>query len=342
MTMPLGLAGWIAMHGLLAAICTWWVRRYALGRNLLDAPGDRRSHKVATPRGGGLSIVVTILVALLWLAVISPSSRGLLLAATLGLLLVAGVGWADDHRPLPAWSRLAVHLLAATVLALALWYAGHGTWAALAALAAVPVLVNIWNFMDGIDGLAASQAAIAAGAYALLSHDPVITALAWSLSAACLGFLPFNFPRARIFLGDVGSGALGYLLAFLIVWTGSRIEPDNGPSTWLLLLLPASAFLIDASLTLARRILRGEPWWKPHLQHLYQSSAYCIGKHWPVTLCFAVWAVGSGGLLLTAAPGGRVLGISLALGWFVAASVLWFGLQGVLMRNKKLKKLRKP
>ncbi len=332
--MPLGLGGWIALHGALAVIGTWWVRRYALRRKLLDTPGARRSHKVATPRGGGLSIVVTVLIALFLLASQASSDRPLLLAAALGLILVAGVGWIDDHRPLPAWSRLAVQLAAAGLLASTFWATGQGALIALAALLAVPVLVNVWNFMDGINGLAVTQAAIAAGAYGLLSHDPVVAALAWSLAAACLGFLPFNFPRARIFLGDVGSGALGYVMALLIVWSASRIQPDALSSTWPLLLLPVSAFLVDASLTLARRMLRGEPWWTPHLQHLYQLAASHIGEHWPVTLGFAVWTVGSGLVLLLTSQGGSAFQLFLALGWFAAGSVFWFGIQGVLKRNR--------
>ncbi|CAN5584663.1 glycosyltransferase family 4 protein [soil metagenome] len=324
--MPLGLAGWITLHGILAATCTWWVRRYALRRNLLDTPGARRSHKVATPRGGGLSIVVAVLLALFWLA-FQASDRLLLLAGALGLILVAGVGWFDDHRPLPAWSRLAVHLGAAVVLAFSFWASGHGPWVAVAALLAVPVLVNVWNFMDGINGLAVTQAAIAACAYALISHDPLVVAVAVSLVAACMGFLPFNFPRARIFLGDVGSGALGYVLAFLMVWSGALMQPENGAPAWPVLLLPVSAFLIDASLTLARRIVRREEWWMPHLQHAFQQQAHRLGAHWPVTLGYAIWSlVGAYILLLMLDQTWIIQAVSL-FGWLLASSFAWLMMQ---------------
>ncbi len=115
-----------------------------------------------------------------------------------GLSLVAGIGWWDDHRPLPARWRLAVHVLASVVLGLLIWRVGGQAWmGALSALFAVG-LVNVWNFMDGINGLATSQAALAAVACALALAPPASWA-GWGIAAACLGFLPFNFPRARIF-----------------------------------------------------------------------------------------------------------------------------------------------
>ncbi len=329
----MGLGGWIALHGVLAVIGTWWVRRYALRRNLLDTPDARRSHKVATPRGGGLSIVVAVLLALFWLASQASSDRLLLLAGALGLILVAGVGWFDDHRPLPAWSRLAVHLAAAVLLASAFWASGQGVWIALVALMAVPVLVNVWNFMDGINGLAVTQAAIAACAYALISHDPLVAALAWSLAAACLGFLPFNFPRARIFLGDVGSGALGYVLAFLIVWIASLMQPEVRASAWPVLLLPVSAFLIDASLTLGRRMLRSERWWTPHVQHAYQQLAARLDAHVPVTVAFSVWSIVASGWSWFASGQPLFVRMALIATWLVASTSAWCAIQGRCSRR---------
>jgi UDP-N-acetylmuramyl pentapeptide phosphotransferase/UDP-N-acetylglucosamine-1-phosphate transferase len=326
--MPLDLAGWLILHASLAVIGTWVVRGYALRRNMLDAPGERRSHTVATPRGGGLSIVVAVLLAFFWLASQALSDRPLLLAGASGLILVAGVGWIDDHRPLPAGLRLAVHLAAAGVLAAGFWVSGQGAWIAFAALLVVPVLVNVWNFMDGIDGLAVTQAAIAAGAYALISQqDPVVAALAWSLAAACLGFLPFNFPKARIFLGDVGSGALGYVLALLVVWTASRMQPEIHASAWPILLLPVSTFLVDASLTLAKRIVRRESWWMPHAQHAYQQTAVMIGTHLPVTFGYAIWTVMGSSLLVLLIDQAWAIQHASVFGWLVAASLVWLMMQ---------------
>jgi UDP-N-acetylmuramyl pentapeptide phosphotransferase/UDP-N-acetylglucosamine-1-phosphate transferase len=327
MPATLGLGGWLALHFLLVLAGTWWVRRYALRTKLLDHPGERRSHKTATPRGGGLAIVIAMLAALSWLAVASADQWVMFTTTAIGLVLVASVGWADDHRPLSVSARLIAHLVAGLLVAGAVAASGHGAWAALLAAVIVPVLINVWNFMDGIDGLAASQAAIAAAAFALASADASTSALSWALAAACCGFLPFNFPRARIFLGDVGSGALGYLLAVLLVWLA--IQPRQGLSGVALLVLPVSAFLVDASLTLSRRIVDRERWWTAHVQHAYQQLAFRIDLHWPVTVAYGAWSLLAGALLLLAMNQAFAIRLSIATGWLVASSLAWFALQGV-------------
>lgn len=288
MSLPPGLAGWLALHFALAFAGTWLARRYALGRRLVDEPGERRSHHVATPRGGGIAIVLALLVALAALMARAPQWVPSLGLAVAGLILVAGIGWVDDHRPLSPWLRLIVHALAAALLGLACIVAGGGLAQALAAVALALVLVNVWNFMDGIDGLAASQAALVAAAFGVIA-SPTGAAwwLGWALVAASLGFLPFNFPRARIFLGDVGSGALGYALAAL---AGLAFRGDAA-QVWIL--LPLSAFLVDAALTLSARMVRGERWWTPHVQHLYQRLARRWGGHRKVTLVYAAWTLTS-------------------------------------------------
>ena len=315
--------GWLVLHAVAAAVGTWLARRYALRRDLLDHPGERRSHLLATPRGGGIGIVAAWLAGWLLLALASQLPVALALAVAAGLVLVAGAGWIDDHRPLSPWRRLGAHVLAGVLLAAACWGSGAGVGVTLLALGAVPVLVNVWNFMDGIDGLAASQAALAASAYALLARDPATLAMALALAAACLGFLPFNFPRARIFLGDVGSGALGFILAVLLVAsTWSRV---GDPWAWPLLLLPLSACLLDASLTLAWRIVRGEKWWTAHVQHAYQKLASRLHDHRPVTLAYAGWttlgvALGWAG---TSAGWATAFNMCLAIAWFGAGALVW-------------------
>jgi len=273
---------WLLLHFAVAAGGTWLAIRYALGRKLLDQPGERRSHSTATPRGGGIAIVAAVLLGIAWLAISQPTHALPLAACGFGLVLVAGIGWVDDHVPLPARPRLLVQALAASIVAWAI----HRTTAvmldAVFAFALIMVMVNVWNFMDGIDGLAASQAGIAAAGLALV---PGVGPWAWlgvGLFAGVAGFLPFNFPKARIFLGDVGSGALGFLLALLIlaVFIGRR-------SQWPFLLLPVSVFLIDAGFTLGMRMLRGERWWEPHVQHAYQSWSRRLGSHVPVTMAYA-------------------------------------------------------
>ena len=275
---------WLLAGAAIGWVGTWLARRYSLRRNLLDQPGERRSHRVATPRGGGISIVFVMLAALVVLAIREPGEAVAASCAAAGLAAVAAIGWIDDHRPLSPWLRLGVHVLAGAALAVAIRLHGGG-WAdaALAFLAAV-VLTNVWNFMDGIDGLAASQAALVAVAWALFTGQGPVLWLGLALVAGLCGFLPFNLPRARIFLGDVGSGALGYALAGLLALAAIGAPP--GQRIWLT--LPLLPFVVDASLTLFARIVRGEAWWRPHVQHAYQAWARAAGNHPRVTAGYAL------------------------------------------------------
>lgn len=282
------LLAWLALHLSIGLAGTWLARRYALHRNLLDQPGERRSHAAATPRGGGIAIVASMLVAMVVVGWHVPDLAIALALAAGGLVLVAGIGWIDDHRPLSPWLRLGVHAVAGCLLALAVLLSGGGGVAATVALIAALVLVNVWNFMDGIDGLATTQALLAAAGYAAYAGGGPAWWLGLALAAASAGFLPFNLPRARIFLGDVGSGALGYGLAMLLL--ASWLEPTVAGPPWLLL-LPLTAFVLDASLTLARRMLRRERWWEAHVQHAYQGWARRIGAHVPVVVAYGAWTM---------------------------------------------------
>lgn len=328
---PTPSIAWLLSCWLLTVALTWVLCRYAVWRNLIDVPGERRSHSTLTPRGGGLSIAVTMLLLLVQLSIAASQWRGFLLAAIVGLLLVAAIGWFDDHRPLSPWLRIAVHAVAASCMAGGVLLMGADLWIAVAGALLVLALVNIWNFMDGIDGLAASQAAIAAAAYAWWSDAVLSSWFAATLGVACLGFLPFNFPRARIFLGDVGSGSIGYLLAVLLVVllieTGS---PDFDFSGVMLLLLPLLVFLLDAGLTLSMRILQRERWWEPHVRHAYQRWSRHLGSHAPVTLAYGLWSAVSILLMywLASKASCLMIVVSVVL-WCAATAVAWCCLQGV-------------
>lgn len=321
------LVPWLLASAVIAAIGARGARWHALRHQLLDHPGERRSHKVPTPRGGGIGIALAWGVAWLvapWLLQVPVTLAAAVLA---GLLLVGGVGFVDDHRALSAWWRLAAHVAAGALIAVALAANGALPWQALFALVAVPVLVNVWNFMDGIDGLAASQAALVALAVALLSGMASAGAvLALVLVAACAGFLPMNFPRARIFLGDVGSGTLGYAIAVqasVLVWSdvgGAGLLP--------VLLLPLSAFLVDATLTLAWRIVRGETWWTAHVQHSYQQLAFSFADHRPVTLLYGAWTACALLLAVVAASQVASFRFSAAAVCLLVAAVAWRAARG--------------
>ena len=310
---------WLLLPFLLSAALTWLARRYALRNSLLDQPGERRSHQVATPRGGGISIVVCMLLGMGWISIIHPSHAISMAGLALGLLLVGGIGWIDDHRPLSPLLRLLVQAIAGLVLGLVFYRTTGAVRPAALAFVAVLALVNVWNFMDGINGLAASQAAIAAFGFGWLLVDAGPWPwLAAALFASACGFLPFNFPRARIFLGDVGSGALGYMLAALLVASASGA---NIPLV--VLILPLSAFLIDAGFTLSIRIMRGERWWEPHVQHVYQQWVRKTGGHGGVTLAYASFSLLAVLMLLSAvrwSPTAMVWG---GLVWVAMGSLVW-------------------
>jgi UDP-N-acetylmuramyl pentapeptide phosphotransferase/UDP-N-acetylglucosamine-1-phosphate transferase len=313
---------WISLHFVVAALCTAWAIRYAHRRELFDHPGERRSHASKTPRGGGIGIAAALLLGNAWLLHAWPGHRPVLAAGAAGLVLVAAVGWWDDHRPLSPWPRLAVQAVAAALLALAVRSSGGDAWQAAAAFVLAMSLVNVWNFMDGINGLASSQALIAAAGFALVLPAPW-NRLAAGLAAACAGFLPFNFPRARIFLGDVGSGSLGYALATLL---GAGLLSMPGQSRWLLA-MPVSAFAIDAGFTLAWRILRGERWWTPHVEHVYQRWARRHG-HVRTAVAYGLFSIAAAGMMLLCLRPGRGVEGWYAGIWYLMAASVWVWAHG--------------
>lgn len=316
------MALWLSLHLAIGLLGTWWARRYALNANLLDHPGDRRSHDAATPRGGGIAIVAALLTATIWLAIQSPDRRIWLCCFAIGLVVVAGAGWIDDHRPLSAWVRLAAHLFAAALLGLGFQLAYGNAWLSLGTLVLAAGLTNAWNFMDGIDGLAASQAGLIAATIALTLSGPEQW-LAAALAVACGGFLPWNFPKARIFLGDVGSGAIGFAIAALVSSVAAGQQTLNG----LLILLPLATFLVDASLTLAIRMLRGEQWWLAHADHSYQLWARKLHAHRPVTLAYAVWTTMACVIWLVFRKNESAFITLTLLAWYTTTTLFWLYLR---------------
>lgn len=282
-----------ALGALLSALLTALAIVYARRRSMLDLPGRRRSHDVPTPRGGGIAIVAALLAAVVGLVLVGALETRAASGFGVGLLLVAAVGWIDDHRGLSVRARLVVHFAAAALLVASLPSAGAPQdGLAGAAQVALQVLllasaVNFWNFIDGINGLVASQSAWIAAV--LVVAFGLVGAWPWAMLAAvfggaCLGFLPFNFPRARIFLGDVGSGGLGFACgALLLVAVG-----DGALPAWSALLV-ASAMALDAGLTLLSRMLRGRRWYTAHREHLYQWMVRSGLSHAQTTSIYFIW-----------------------------------------------------
>jgi Fuc2NAc and GlcNAc transferase len=309
-----------------SALMTGMLRRYAIHAGLIDRPNVRSSHSIPTPRGGGLAIVVTSIGTLALLCSLHVLSFRVFAAIAGGGLAVAIVGFVDDRHTLPARVRLAVHVFAA--LWCLSWLGGLpamliGThvirlgWSGyvLGTLAIVWVL-NLFNFMDGIDGIAASEAIFvtcAGAALGWVSGDSGPIALASAMvGAACAGFLIWNWPPAKIFMGDVGSGYLGYLIAALAM----AATVDNPLSVWVWLIL-GGTFFADATVTLARRTIRGERLYEAHRSHAYQWLARRWGSHLPVTVM--VLAVNVFWLLPAA---WLVLRKPACVGWIVAGAYL--------------------
>jgi Fuc2NAc and GlcNAc transferase len=315
--------------GLLALLLTWMLRSYALSHHLIDVPNARSSHSVPTPRGGGVAIVLSFLAAL----PILSGAGGLSWPMTWSLLGagagVALLGFLDDHGHIAARWRLLGHFTAA-VWALS-WLAGLpsvtvagmqlnlGWFGHLLAIFYLVWMLNLYNFMDGIDGIASLEAVcVCLGAcliYWLGGHHSMV----WApliLAAAVTGFLFWNFPPARIFMGDAGSGFLGIILGILSLqaaWVSSNLL-----WAWLILL---GVFIVDATFTLMRRLLRGEKVYEAHRSHAYQFASRQVGKHLPVALAVAAinifW-------LLPIALIVTLTGLDGSLGLFIAYAPLVF------------------
>lgn len=276
----------------LSLVLTAVLRRYALSRSIIDIPNARSSHSIPTPRGGGVAIVIAFLVALPILGAIGLVPWLQLIAVGGAGALVAVIGFMDDHGHIAARWRLLGHFTAA-IWALA-WLGGlppvvffgvsldlHWFGHILAAIYLVWML-NLYNFMDGIDGIASVEAlCVCLGACLIygLNGTPALTWGALILAMAVLGFLYWNFPPARIFMGDAGSGFLGIALGVLSVqaaWESSALL-----WVWLILL---GVFIVDATFTLMRRLIRGDKVYEAHRSHAYQFASRLAGRHLPVTM----------------------------------------------------------
>lgn len=277
---------------LLSLVLTALLRKYALARSLMDVPNARSSHSIPTPRGGGVAIVIAFLVAVSILAWVGHLSAAFLIAIIGSGGLVAVVGFMDDHGHIAARWRLLGHFVAAgwalfwlgglAPLTIMGWSFNPGPIGQVLAAFYLVWMLNLYNFMDGIDGIAGVEAVtVCLGMsviYALSGH----TGLSWEsllLAAAAAGFLCWNFPPAKIFMGDAGSGFLGIVLGLLSI-QGSWASPQLF-WCWLILL---GVFIVDATLTLIRRLLRGEKVYEAHRSHAYQFASRDYGRHSPVTL----------------------------------------------------------
>ncbi|OFS73695.1 glycosyl transferase [Pseudomonas sp. HMSC08G10] len=294
-------------------VATWALRRYALASKLIDVPNARSSHTQPTPRGGGVAIVLAFLAALVWMLSTGGIADGwgvALLGAGAGVALL---GFLDDHGHIAARWRLLGHFSAAVWILF--WTGGFppvdmfghtvelGWLGHILALLYLVWMLNLYNFMDGIDGIASVEAIGVCGGGALvywLTGHAMLAGIPLLLAFSVAGFLIWNFPPARIFMGDAGSGFLGVIIAALALQAAW-----SGPSlfwSWLILL---GVFVVDATYTLIRRLGRGEKVYEAHRSHGYQFASRRYGRHLPVTL--GVLAINTLWLL--------PLAVAVALGW---------------------------
>lgn len=303
---------------LLAVIVASWaltlvLRRYALVKSLIDIPNERSSHSVPTPRGGGVAIVASFLLGLPILVALDLLSPAALCSLFGAGLLVALIGFADDHGHIAARWRLLGHFIAA---AWALYWLNGlppmeflgvtfelGWFGDVLAMVYMVWMLNLYNFMDGIDGLASAEAISVCLGICTVYWFTGFPELIWVpllLGAAVAGFLFWNFPPARIFMGDAGSGFLGIVLGSLAIhatWTAPQLL-----WSWLILL---GVFIVDATWTLITRLVRGDKIYQAHRSHTYQLASRYFRSHKVITvlivfinlgwlLPLAIW-VGAGG-----------------------------------------------
>lgn len=279
------------------------VRHYALYRNLLDQPNHRSAHTKPTPRGGGLAIITAFMPTLYFLMWSHPPLMTTYLAIHTGLL-VAAIGLIDDIKSLPARWRFSVHLLSAALALIIIngfpsiylpyplnLLSNHSlitppNWIGYPlGILGLAWFLNLFNFMDGTDGIAASQSLfVSLGLFSfLVIHSFDLALIPLSLAFASFGFLVWNWPSAKIFMGDVGSGYLGFILGLLVLLASQY----NAVLLYCGLIL-MGIFIVDATYTLFVRVISGQKWHEAHCSHTYQIISRRIGH---TSLLLGCWAI---------------------------------------------------
>jgi Fuc2NAc and GlcNAc transferase len=305
-----------------ASLLTGVVRRYALRSELLDVPNERSLHRTPTPRGGGLAIALVTLAGLAVAAVAGRIPAQVAWTLGTGGALVAAVGWLDDRRGVGAPARIAVHALAAAWAVY--WIRGDFDLQAIAAVVWIVWAINLYNFMDGIDGLAGAEAVsvgLVAGVLLLRAGRTDLAVIAFLVAAAAVGFLRWNWPPARVFMGDVGSGFLGFTFGALAL-----VSHRAGAVPLALWLVVLGVFVFDATVTLVRRMLRGERWYQAHRSHAYQRLVQAGSTHAAATNGVLLVNLGLGAIAWQAQTG-RLPAAGAVLAGIVVLTVLYLAIE---------------
>jgi UDP-N-acetylmuramyl pentapeptide phosphotransferase/UDP-N-acetylglucosamine-1-phosphate transferase len=321
MTLAWGVA--IVLPALVAWIAIASLRGSRAAKALSDVPNERSLHSTVMPRVGGLGLLVGALPVAAWFG---DAPVRILIACAAAL---AAVSAADDRRSLPIAVRLPAHIAAAAVAILAIASpdaarAGLGVVEAALALAAIVWMANLYNFMDGSDGLAGGMTLIGFGTLALaaaLSRQWPLALACAAIASASAGFLAHNFPPARVFMGDGGSVPVGFLAGALGLHGAL-----SGAWPIALPIVVFSPFIADATVTLARRMLRGEPFWKAHRTHHYQRL---VLSGWPprrVALCAYALMLAAAASALVARGSEAYVQLAIIAGWAAVYAVIFLAI----------------
>lgn len=268
------------------------VRKHALNKGIIDIPNERSSHKLPTPRGGGVGFVITFLASIIFLAFLNIISISIAFVLVVGGILVASMGWMDDKNGLNVQIRAVIQFEAAgwavyclggfSSISIGLIELQLGWIGSVIAVVGTVWMINLYNFMDGLDGLAGTEAvsvAFICGAILLWQGYTDLSIVCFCLVASILGFLYWNWPPAKIFMGDIGSGFLGFIFAVLAMWS-----ENSGAIPIIIWIMLLGVFVIDATVTLIKRIYRRERLSEAHRSHVYQLAVQAGYSHKQITL----------------------------------------------------------
>ena len=284
---------------LLAVFVSWVIKKYAFSLGMVDVPNERSLHVIETPRGGGLGIIAPMVIALIIMMLGRFYDNRSLAALMCSTLILALTGWFDDRFGLHVLSRIVIQVFAGIIVLSMLGayeqleLAGKiiflGSLAPLVTLFWFLWMTNLYNFMDGIDGVAASQAAIAGfflGLWFAIHNDYVMALFSYVIMSASLGFLVWNWAPARLFMGDVGSLALGGVFSVIALIAYKKHGIPFGA-----IVLLFGVFIADTTFTLIKRVLQRKAFWRAHREHVYQKAVAAGWSHLRVTTSVIVISV---------------------------------------------------
>ncbi|WP_341798982.1 glycosyltransferase family 4 protein [Rahnella variigena] len=328
-------------------VLTWLLRIYALKNNVIDIPNQRSSHSSPTPRGGGVALVISFLIGLVVLCLMKIIPVEQLLSLFIAGAIIAVVGFLDDHGHIAARWRLLMHFIAA---AAGLYFLGKfpvidlfgfelsSGWIGMVfGLVYLAWMLNLYNFMDGINGLASIEAISFSFSSCLLLlnttlgvSDSGLFSVLVMLGSSTLGFMLWNFPKAKIFMGDAGSGFLGMVVGLIVL----HLAMINS-SMFMAEICLLGVFIVDATITLLRRLIAGKKVYEAHASHTYQIMARKFESHKTVTtVVLVVNLVWLTPVAILIARGSLTGVVGVLIAWIPLCLIAYFGGAGVKDREK--------